>query len=248
MYGNAEKLIGPWLTHKRHKFFVSTKTRSRSYQGAKKNLEKSLNNLQVEYIDLWQLHGLTNPAGWKKAMGPNGALEALIEARDNGLVRFLGVTGHGNKAPSMHIQSLDRFDFDSVMLPHNFVMMQNSQYATDFYELIRICEERQVAIQTIKSIARRSWRDRPKTHNTYFYEPLTQKSAIDKAVHWSLGLESSFVVSVGDLELLPRVLDAASRYEKQPCETEMNEMVTDYDIQSIWSSSRKKKGRQTHTQ
>jgi aryl-alcohol dehydrogenase-like predicted oxidoreductase len=245
MYGNVEKLIGSWLTKNRKDYFVATKTRSRSYKRALKDLEQSLKNLQVEFIDLWQMHGLTNPAGWEKAMGPGGALEAFIEARDNGLVRYLGVTGHGNKAPRMHIRSLEHFDFDSVLLPYNYVMMQDPRYAADFIELVKICDERKVALQTIKSIARRSWGDRQKTHNTFFYEPLEKQSAIDKAVHWVLGLNDSFLVSVGDLELLPRVLDAASRFEKQPSDSEMNNMVAEYHIQSIWESQRRVEGRHT---
>ena len=244
-YGNAEKVIGSWLAKKRNDYFIATKTRSRSYQGALKDLEQSLKNLQVEHVDLLQMHGLTNPTGWEKAMGPGGALEAFLEARDNGLVRFLGVTGHGNQAPSMHKRSLERFNFDSVIIPYNYVMMQNPRYAAEFDDLVEICRESNVAIQTIKSIARRSWGDHPKTHNTYFYEPLEQHSAIDKSVHWALGLNDSFVISVGDLELLPRVLDAASRYEKQPSKTEMIELTTKFDVQSIWASPPRSKGRQT---
>jgi predicted aldo/keto reductase-like oxidoreductase len=180
------------------------------------------------------MHGLTNLIGWEKAMGPDGALEAFTEARDNGLVRFLGVTGHGNKAPSMHKRSLERFDFDSVILPYNYVMMQDPRYANEFNELIKICEEHQVAVQTIKSIARRSWKGRPKTHNTYFYEPLIHHTAIDKTVHWAMGLDNSFLISAGDLELLPRVLDAAIRFENRPSETEMREMATIFKIESIF--------------
>jgi len=245
MYGNVEKIIGSSLTKKRKDYFIATKSRSRSYKGALKNLKQSLENLQVEYIDLWQMHGLTNPAGWKKAMEPDGALEAFIEAQEKGIVRYLGVTGHGYKAPMMHKRSLERYDFDSVMLPYNYALMQDPRYEADFIELAKICEEREVAIQTIKSIARRPWGGLAKTHDTYFYEPLVDQSSIDKAVHWALGLENSFVVSVGDLELLPRVLDAASRYRNKPSENEMNEMVTDLGVQSIWSSPRKVKGRHT---
>jgi aryl-alcohol dehydrogenase-like predicted oxidoreductase len=172
MYGNAEKVIGPWLAKHRNDFFVATKTRRRSRQGALDNLKRSLERLRVDYIDLWQMHGLTNPAGWEKAMGPDGALEAFIEARDNGLVRFLGVTGHGTQVPAMHKRSLERFDFDTVLLPYNYLLMQNPRYAADFNELVGLCRKRNVAVQTTKSIARRPWGSRPKTYNTYFYEPL----------------------------------------------------------------------------
>lgn len=235
MYGNAEKRIGSWMEKHRDDFFLATKTRSRSYDGAWKNLMRSLDQLQVDYVDLWQMHGLTNPQGWEKAMGPGGTLEAFIEARDKGLVRFLGVTAHGGKSPIMHKQSLERFDFDSVMLPYSYCQMQFPKYAPNFYELIDICADRNVAVQTIKSIARRPWEDQAKNHNTFFYEPLVTQDAIDKAAHWALGLKDSFVVSAGDMELLPEILDAASRYKSPPSDEEMETMVEALDIQPVFS-------------
>jgi aryl-alcohol dehydrogenase-like predicted oxidoreductase len=152
MYGNAEKRIGPWMEKHRHNFFIATKTRKRTYQEAWSDLQRSLERLRVDYVDLWQMHGLTNSAGWEKAMGDGGTLDAFIEARDKGLVRFLGVTGHGLQAPAMHIRSLDRFDFDTVLLPYNYSLMQNHRYASDWVALTRRCRKRHVAIQTIKSL------------------------------------------------------------------------------------------------
>jgi len=249
MYGNAEKVIGPWLAKHRDGFFIATKTRSRSRQEALNNLKRSLERLHVDYIDLWQMHGLTNPAGWEKVMGPRGALEAFVEARDKGLVRFLGVTGHGTNVPTMHKRSLERFDFDTVLLPYNYLLMQNSRYAADFNELVRLCRKRNVAVQTIKSVARRPWGNRSKTYNTYFYEPLETQGAIDKAVHWSLGLSDSFVVTAGDMQLLPKVLDAANRFEKRPSDKEMRSMVDEFDMQQIFEhaprAQRNGKGPQT---
>ncbi len=245
MYGNAEKALGQWLTNNRKDYFIATKTRSRSREGALKNLKQSLDNLRVNQIDLWQIHGLTNPSGWEKVMGPDGALEALIEARDNGQIRFLGVTGHGINAPLMHIRSLERFDFDSVLLPYNYMLMQNPRYAADFIELVEICKKKKVALQTIKSIVGRPWGDQVKRYNTYYYEPLESQITIDKAVHWSMGLSGSFLISAGDLELLPRVLDAADRFDDPPSEQEMSEMVRDYNVQSIFLKSSRGKGRMT---
>jgi len=240
MYGNAEKVIGPWLAKHRNDFFVATKTRKRSRPGAFDDLKRSLERLRVDYIDLWQMHGLTNPAGWEKVMGPEGALEAFIEARDKGLVRFLGVTGHGNKVPAMHKRSLERFDFDTVLLPYNYLLMQNPRYAADFNELVGLCRKRNVAVQTIKSIARRPWGDRPKTYNTYFYEPLETQDAIDKSVHWSLGFQDSFLITAGDMQLLPKMLDAANRFEKRPSDIEMSAIVDEFDIQPIFSRAQRK--------
>lgn len=235
MYGNAEKCIGSWMENHRERFFLATKTRSRSYEGAWKNLQHSLEQMKVEYIDLWQMHGLTNPQGWAKAMGPGGALEAFIEARKKGWVKYLGVTGHGSIVPAMHKKSLERFDFDSVLLPYNYKQMQDLRYAAGFNELIEICRERTIAVQTIKSVARRPWKDQAKTFNTYFYEPLENQDAIEKSVHWALGLRDGFVITAGDIQLLPKMLDAAYRYEKPPSDAKMKEIVDEYDIQPIFS-------------
>ncbi len=233
LYGKAEECIGRWMAHHRQDFFLATKTRSRTYEGAWKNLLRSLERLQVDEIDLWQMHGLTGAAGWERAM--EGTLQAFIEARDQGLVRFLGVTGHGVKAPVMHKQSLEHFDFDSVMLAHNFSLMQNPRYAAEFMELAELCQDRQVGLQTIKSISRRKWGDQPKTHNTYFYQPIEDQGAIDKAVHWALGLPESFVITAGDMQILPKMLDAASRYETRPTDAEMNALVDQLGLRPIFS-------------
>jgi len=234
-YGNSENCIGSWMEKHRDDFFLATKTRHRSYNGAWEDLQRSLNQLKVDSIDLWQMHGLTNPVGWEKAMGSEGALTAFIEARDKGLVKFLGVTGHGSKVPAMHKRSLERFDFDTVLLPYNYLMMKNPRYAADFSALIELCHERNVAVQTIKSIARRPWEDRPRTYNTYFYEPLETQDAIDKSVHWSFGLPDSFVITAGDMQILPKMLDAAKRFETKPSDIEMNDIVSEYDVRKIFS-------------
>ncbi len=235
LYGDAEKRIGSWMENHRNDFFLATKTRSRSYKGAWKDLELSLSRMKVDYIDLWQMHGLTNPQGWEKAMGPGGALEAFIEALDKGLVRFLGVTGHGSKVPAVHMRSLEHFDFDTILLPYNYLQLQNPRYRKEFNELMELCLKRNIAVQTIKSVARRPWENRPRKHNTYFYEPLETQDAIDKAVHWSLGLENSFLITAGDMQILPKIIEAAKNYEKKPSEKEMKELVDEYNIQLIFS-------------
>ena len=240
MYGNAEKCIGSWMEAHRGDFFLATKSRKRTYKGAWEDLQRSLTRLRVDYIDLWQLHGLTNLAGWEKAMGPEGALKAFIEARDKGLVHFLGVTGHGNKVPAMHKRSLERFDFDTVMLPYNYLLMKNPRYAADFNELVGLCRKRNVAVQTMKSIARWPCRGRSKSYNTYFYEPLETQDAIDKSVHWSIGFVDNFLATVGDMQLLPKVLNAANRFEKRPSDIEMRAMVDKFAIQPIFSRAQRK--------
>lgn len=233
-YGKAEVRIGPWLEKHRGAFFVATKTGRRTYQGAWDDLKRSLDRLRVERVDLWQMHGLTGQAGWERAMGPGGTLEAFVEARDKGLVRFLGVTGHGVKAPAMHLRSLERFDFDSVLLPYNYPLLQNSRYAADFGALAAQCRERQIALQTIKSVAWRPWKGRPKTHNTYFYEPLESQEAIDRAVHWVLGAPDAFLITAGDMTVLPKVLDSARRFTARPSEAEMAAAAADLGMEPIF--------------
>jgi aryl-alcohol dehydrogenase-like predicted oxidoreductase len=234
LYGNAERRIGPWMEKHRDDFFLATKTRRRTYQGARDDLLRSLERLRVDYVDLWQMHGLTGPAGWERAMGPGGTLEAFLEARDQGLVRFLGVTGHGIKAPAMHKQSLERFDFDTVLVPYNYSLMQNPKYTSSFNELIALCRQRNVAVQTIKSIARRPWGDTPKTYNTYFYEPIETQDAIKKAVHWVLGLTENFLITAGDMQLLPKILEAAKCFEERPSDVEMGKLVDMLEIQPVF--------------
>ncbi len=223
-YGHAEMLIGPWMDRQRHRFFLATKTGERTRQRAREELHHSLERLRVERVDLWQLHNLVDPLEWQVAMGLGGALEAAVEAREQGLVRFIGVTGHGTAAPAMHKRSLERFDFDSVLLPYNYLMMQNPQYSADFEALMAVCQERNVAVQAIKSIARGTCGDEPPDFNTW-YRPLEAQADIDRAVHWVLSRPGIFLNTVGDMHLLPRVLDAVSRFEAAPSDEEMREQV-----------------------
>jgi aryl-alcohol dehydrogenase-like predicted oxidoreductase len=213
-YGDAELRIGPWMKQHRQDFFLATKTEKRTYQEAKEELHRSLERLQVDSVDLWQMHILVDPAEWETAMGPGGALEAFVEAREEGLVRFLGVTGHETVVAAMHLRSLGRFDFDSVLLPYNFSIMQNPQYAADFETLLSVCRKRKVAVQTIKSIARGPWGNKAHSRATW-YEPLENQDEIDTAVHYVLNNPGFFLNTAGDIHLLPKVLDAASRFQPQ---------------------------------
>lgn len=223
-YGDAELRIGPWMKRYRDHFFLATKTQQRTYAEAKREIHESLERLQTDHVDLLQLHFLVDPNEWEVAMGPAGALEAVIEARDQGLTRFIGVTGHEVTAPAMHLRSLARFDFDSVLLPYNYLLMRNPGYAADFEALMKVCQERNVAVQTIKSITRRRWGDRPPTRATW-YEPLEEQADIDLAVWYVLGRPGIFLNTVGDIHLLPKVLDAASRFERAPSDEEMEALV-----------------------
>jgi aryl-alcohol dehydrogenase-like predicted oxidoreductase len=181
-YGESELRLGPWMERHRGDFFLATKTEERTYTKAKAEFEKSLKRLRVDLVDLIQLHYLVGEGEWDVAMGPDGALKYLEEARDQGLVKYIGVTGHDVAIARMHQKSLERFDFDSVLLPYNYLMWQNDIYRTGFNEVVRICKERNTAIQTIKSITRRPYPTEECTHSTW-YEPLTDQLSIDKAVH-----------------------------------------------------------------
>jgi len=208
-YGDSELRIGPWMARHRKDFFLATKTGIRTAREAREEIQRSLDRLRVDHVDLIQLHSLAHPDDWDQAMGLGGALEALIEARAQGLARFIGVTGHGWTIAAMHRRGLARFDFDSVLLPYNFFMAQQERYRKDFEEVLALCRERQVAVQVIKSIARGPWATGVRTHTTW-YQPLEEQVDIDRAVHWVLGLPGVVLDPVGDLTLLPKVLDAAS--------------------------------------
>lgn len=222
-YGDAELRIGPWMAEHRGRFFLATKTGQRTYQAARDEIHRSLERLRVDSVDLLQLHNLVDPDEWETALGPGGALEAAIEARDQGLIRFIGVTGHGVTIAAMHRRSLQRFPFDSVLLPYSYVLMQNPQYAADFEALLAESQARNVAVQTIKAIARAPWGERTHTHATW-YEPMREQADIDRAVHWVLGREGVFLNTVGDIHVLPKVLDAASRFTQAPSDAEMAEL------------------------
>jgi aryl-alcohol dehydrogenase-like predicted oxidoreductase len=210
-YGEAELRIRPWLRREPGRFFLATKGDERTAAGAREELHRSLDRMGVDHVDLWQLHSLADPIEWDEALSPGGALEAAIEAREQGLIRWIGVTGHGSQIAATHRRSLERFDFDSVLLPYNFVTMRNPYYAENFDAVYQTCRDRQVAVQTIKAIALRPWAGRPHTRATW-YEPLEQQDDIDLSVWWVLSRPGVFLCSVGDVDLLPRVLDAASRF------------------------------------
>ena len=223
-YGDAELRLGPWMDQHRDRFFLATKTGERTYAAARDQIRHSLERLRVDHVDLIQLHNLTDPDEWQIAMSPGGALEAVSEAQEQGLARFAGVTGHGVIAPRMHMRSLERHDFDSVLLPYNFTMMQNPDYARDFEALVAMCRERNVAVQTIKGITQAPWGENERTTTTW-YEPLQEQADIDLAVSYVLGRPGVYLNTASDVTLLPKILAAAERATAAPDEATMQALV-----------------------
>lgn len=235
-YGRAERRVGEWMPEHRGDFFLATKTDKRDAEGVRTQLAKSLERLQTDHVDLIQLHNLVKEADWETAFSDGGAVRALIDARDQGLVRNIGVTGHGTRVASMHLRSLAEFDFASVLLPYNFTMMAQPDYAEDFEHLLEMCEERKVAVQTIKSIARRRWEDGTKPFTTTWYEPITDDAEIQRAVHWALARPGIFVNSASDAGLLPKIIDAAQTFPSSmpPADHEMAEAVSKLTVAPLF--------------
>ncbi len=232
-YGDAELRIAPWLDQHRAHFYLATKSDARTAKEAKEELHRSLERMRVDYVDLWQLHNLVDPIEWDIALSPGGAIEAAVEAMAQGLIRAVGVTGHGLQIAATHRRSLERFDFDAVLLPYNYITMQKPYYAENFNALLSTCQERNVAVQTIKSIAYRPWMGREHTRTTW-YTPLEDQKDIDMAVHWVLKQPGIFLNTVGDIALLPKVLDAANRFQAGPSDEDMQAMVTRLNMEPLF--------------
>jgi aryl-alcohol dehydrogenase-like predicted oxidoreductase len=224
-YGEAELRLASFLQDHRQDFFLATKTGDRTHDAARASIERSLERMQVQQLDLIQFHNLSKDHEWDVAMGPGGALEAAVAARDEGLVRFIGVTGHGTRIAEMHLKSLAAFDFTSVLLPYNYMEMQDERYATEFNELYALCAEKGVAMQTIKSIARRRWREDDDSPKFSWYEPIREDDALRRAVHWVLRRPGLFLNSSSDATLLPKIIQAAEEFKPDEV-NELEQQVT----------------------
>lgn len=233
-YGDSELRIGPWMDRHRDDFFLATKTGERDAKGAYDEIRRSLERLRTDHVDLLQLHALFHPDEWEQALSPGGALEAAVRAREEGLVRHIGVTGHGWTVAAMHKRSLERFDFDSVLMPWNWFAAHHETYADDFEVTAALCAERNVAVQTIKSIARGPWAAGVKRSHVTWYQPLENEDDISAAVHWVLARPGIFLNSVGDVHLLPAVLRAASDLSAVPDNATMAGLSDRLGLSSIF--------------
>lgn len=233
-YGDSEIRLGPWIEKYRHQFFLATKTGERTREKAREEIHRSLERLRTGHVDLIQLHAVIEDEELEQALGPGGALEAALEAREQGLVKFIGITSHSLHAPIIHLRALERFDFDSVLLPCNFMLLQNPQYAEPFHKLLNLCRQKNVAVQCIKTLQRRPYGDGPHTHATW-YQPFDEPEAVQMAVHWALGIPGVFINTVGDIHVLPLMLEAAANPQPAPSDDAMRALMARYEATPLWA-------------
>ena len=233
-YGDSELRLAPWLRTHRADVFLATKTHERTGPLARAGLERSLERLGVDHVDLIQLHNLVEEDEWQTAHARGGAVEALAAARDEGLARHVGVTGHGLRIADMHRRSLEAFDFDSVLLPYNYVLLRDPDYRRDVDALLATCDERGVAVQTIKSLARRRWTpDDVRPHHSW-YEPLADADAQARSIRWVLGHRQLFLNTSSDATLLRFTLEVASTSAATPTDDELEADVTEQRIEPLF--------------
>ena len=212
-YADSMERVAPWMPELRGNMFLGSKTPMRTRDEAWKNIDDIMTRMDVESFDLFQLHAVIDLETLDQVTSPDGALKALTELRDQGLTKWLGITGHGPTAPRTHIEALGRFDFDTVMFPVNASMYKDTQYRTDAEQLISICNEKDVGIQTIKMIARGGWGDGHKDLGTW-YDPHRTQKEIDTALWWQLSQPIHTAPSCGEYKLLKKVLDSGERFNQ----------------------------------
>ncbi len=233
-YGDSEIRLGPWIEKYRDQFFLATKTGERTREKAREEIHRSLERLRTDHVDLIQLHAVIEDSEMEQVLGPGGALEAPLEAREEGLVKYIGITSHTLHAPVIHLRALERFDFDSVLLPCNFMLLQNAEYAENFHKLLNLCRQRNVAVQCIKTLQRRPYGDGPHTHTTW-YQPFDDPQSVQMAVHWALGIPGVFLNTLGDIHVLPLMLEAAANPKPAPSDDEMRELMSRYEAAPLWA-------------
>ena len=226
-YNQAEMRIGPWMPRERGRFFLGCKTQERTREGAWRELHESLKRLQTDSFDLYQFHAVTTMEDLDAITGKGGALEAFVQAREEGLTRFIGITGHGVDAPKLYLEALRRFDFDSILFPLNFVQMRNPDYRRYTEELIATCKAKDVGTMVIKTITKAPWGERPHTATTW-YEPFDKMDEIQKGVNFALSHDVTGLCTVGDTRILPMVLQACENFTRLSRE-EMEEMIKSDD-------------------
>jgi predicted aldo/keto reductase-like oxidoreductase len=211
-YADAELRLGPWLERHRDRFFLGCKTQLRDKEDARAELHRSLERLRVDRFDLLQLHAVATMEELEECSAPGGSLEAIVEARDEGLTQYLGITSHGLQAPAVLIEALKRFDFDSLLFTLNFQMWADENYRRDVSRLMQIADERDVGTMVIKTWARGPWGEKEHRYHTW-YEPFDDAKMIEQTLRFNLSHPVTGVISAGDARLLPMILDAAERFQ-----------------------------------
>ena len=222
-YGEAEIRIGPWMPRERQRFFLGCKTMQRTSEGAWNEMQVSLQRLQTETFDLYQCHAITTMEELDAITMKGGAVEAIVKAREEGLTKYIGITGHGVNAPQIYLEALRRFDFDSVLFPLNFVQIANPEFRKYAEELVATCKAIDVGTMVIKSITKGPWSEKQHTATTW-YEPFHQMDDIQNGVNFALSYEVSGICTAGDTRVLPLVLKACENF-RQLSEVEMEEMI-----------------------
>jgi aryl-alcohol dehydrogenase-like predicted oxidoreductase len=233
-YGDSELRLAPFLKDHRNDVFLATKTGQRDGAGAREELERSLTRLEVASVELIQLHNLTDQKGWEQAMASGGAVEALAQAKDEGLVKHIGITGHGTYAAEMHLKSLNEYDFASVLVPYNYSMRQNPEFSADLEALIATCAERQVAVQTIKAVARRRWSDDDADKRFSWYMPIRDPDALQRAISYVLARPGLYLNTTSDATILPAVFAAAAADLTMPSDEAMNNDAETLGIEPLF--------------
>jgi len=222
-YGQAEERVGPWMPRERERFFLGCKTTERTKQGAWDEMQRSLKLLQTETFDLYQLHAITSMDELDSVTMKGGALEAFVEARQRGLIKYIGITGHGADAPKIYLEALKRFDFDSVLFPLNFVQMGNPEFRKNAEALIAECKAKDVGTMVIKTITKGPWGEKKKTATTW-YEPFDKADEIQRAVNFAMSYEVTGLCTAGDTNILPLVLKACENFKRLDT-AEIDEMI-----------------------
>jgi len=233
-YGISEQVLGDWIRRHGRPFFLATKTGERTKQAAYDQIRRSLDLLHVTQVDMIQLHALHEEPDWTTAFGPGGVIEAVIQAREEGLVRFIGVTGHGVPVTDFHLRSLAQFEFDAVLLPYSYILMQNPRYAESFNKLLGVCKERNIAVQTIKGVTRSPWNDMQHNRTTW-YRPLEDPADIHLAVHWAFGNPQVFLNTAGDINILPHILESAKHFASRPSDDQMQDLTERLKMEPLFT-------------
>ena len=206
-YGQAEMRLGPWMEKNHKEAFLACKTTERSRARAWESIKRSLETLKVDSFDLYQFHGVDDLETLNAILSPAGALEAVLEAREQGLIRYIGITGH---RPFVHVEALNRFDFDTVLFPLNRVLAAHSNDFNDFTSLLEITQQKDVGTIAIKAITKRPWQGAMHMYQTW-YEPFDEQTEIDKSLWYTLSQGITTAAMPSDVRLWPRIIDAAER-------------------------------------